>query len=82
MESVRAWEGLSLSPSLVCAEGSTVWDPGGKPPPPCTFGSTMALSSTITGRTAHCWTQSKGISVYMSDVESKEEYIQEARVEG
>lgn len=54
MESVRAWEGPSLSPSLDRAKGSTAWDPSGKPPPPCTFSSAISLSSTITGRTAHC----------------------------
>ena len=56
MESVRAWEGPSLSPSLLRAEGSTAWDPSGNPPPPppCTFSSAISLSSTITGRIAHC----------------------------
>ena len=53
MESLRAWVGLSLSLSLVRANGSTVWDPGGNPPP-CIFSSIMSLSSTITGKTAHC----------------------------
>lgn len=47
------WVGLSLSPSLVRAEGSTVEDPGGKFPP-STFPSNISLSSTITGKTAHC----------------------------
>ena len=50
---VQAWAGLSLSPSLFRAEVSTIWDSSGNPPP-CTFGSTIFLSSIITGRTANC----------------------------
>ena len=52
-ESLRVWVGLSLSSSLVRVEGSTAWDPCDKPPA-CTSPSTISLSSTITGKTAHC----------------------------
>lgn len=54
LENLRGgWVGLSLSPSLLRAKGSTVEDPGGKSTP-STFPSNISLSSTITGKTAHC----------------------------
>ena len=53
MEILRAWVGLSLSLSLVRAEGSTVWDPGGNTPPG-TVSPAISLSSPMSGETAHC----------------------------
>lgn len=66
---VRGGKGPSRSLSLARAEGSMGCPPGGNLPL-CPLSSTISLSSTITGRTAHCCTHIRRMLVYISDRET------------